>query len=128
MPLNAETVGSDAVRFGIAGLVNTGLSFLAYQLALFVMSPSPAYGLAWLIGIAFLVIVYPERVFIGGRKGPMDRALLVASYLVVFVLGLLFLRAVIALTGAERLAIIAAIGFTTVLNFLAARFILRRAA
>lgn len=126
MTTRIGSIGRDATRFGIAGIVNTALSLGVYQLALFVVSPSQAYALAWLAGIAFLIVVYPSRVFVGGRSGWRDRVLLASSYVVVFLLGLVFLRGFIAVLGAERLAIVATIGFTTVLNFLASRLVLRR--
>jgi putative flippase GtrA len=126
--LGNRSVTADAARFLAAGGVNTLVSVGIYQIALFAVSPSVAYSIAWVSGLGFLVAVYPERVFIGGRRGACDRVLMAASYVAVFAAGFSLLGKLVIVTGAPRLAIIATVMFTTVLNFVLSRSILRRPA
>jgi putative flippase GtrA len=117
---------ADAVRFIAAGVVNTAISLAVYEIALFLMPPAPAYALSWCAGLAFLLVVYPSRVFPGGSRRAVDLIVLAASYIVVFLVGLAVLAAVAKATAAPRLAIVAALITTTLLNFALSRAILRR--
>jgi hypothetical protein len=60
-------LAGDALRFAIAGILNTSLTLLAYQLFLFVMPRQGAYALSWVCGIVFVLVFYPSQVFTGGR-------------------------------------------------------------
>lgn len=120
-----DGIAGDAGRFIVAGAINTAISFAVYQAALFFVAPSVAYAIAWLAGLAFLVFVYPERVFPGGRKAPRDRILLGLSYVAVFLVGVASLNAISGLVH-PRFAIVLVIALTTLANFLASRTILRR--
>jgi putative flippase GtrA len=126
--LRNVSVTADAARFLAAGGVNTVLSVGIYQIALFAVSPGLAYSIAWVSGIGFLIVVYPEHVFIGGRRGAYDRVLLAACYVAVFAAGFSLLGKLVIVTGAPRLAIIVTVTSTTVLNFVLSRSILRRRA
>lgn len=116
----------DAIRFVIAGVANTGLTLVVYQLLLFALSPSLAYVSAWLAGLIFVAVVYPNKVFKGGRQGTSDRLLLAACYCAVFLSGLLLLQALQALEFNPRLAIFVVIIATTLINFFLSRGVLRR--
>jgi putative flippase GtrA len=52
-----------ALRFLVAGAVNTVLSVAVYQAALFVTSPALAYGVAYVVGILFAYVAYARHVF-----------------------------------------------------------------
>jgi putative flippase GtrA len=117
---------TDAGRFLVAGTCNALLSLAVYQAALFVARPAISYFTAWIAGIAFLVIVYPNKVFPGGRQGTKDRFYLAISYIGVFFLGLFFLEALVKLSAAPRLAILGTLVLTTAINFVLSRLILRR--
>src|SRR6476659_10705664 len=82
----------DALRFAIAGILNTSLTLLAYQLFLFVMPRQGAYALSWVCGIVFVLVFYPSQVFMGGRTKWMSRICLGLSYGVIFLLGLAVLE------------------------------------
>jgi putative flippase GtrA len=126
LPLGRESLPADAIRFLVAGAINTALTIAIYQLALSFLPFALAYVVAWLAGIAFLVIVYPDWVFPSGRRAPRDRLLLAASYVLVFFMGLGVLEIATRLIGGPRLAIVVAMAATTVANFVLSRTILRR--
>ncbi|SHK02536.1 GtrA-like protein [Aureimonas altamirensis DSM 21988] len=117
---------SDAVRFIVAGALNAALTLLVYQALLYAMSHQLAYAFAWLTGIAFIMIFYPARVFPEGRTAPVDRLLLGATYLGVFLFGLALLQGLDHAGIAPRIGILIVMVATTAVNFLAARFLLRR--
>lgn len=113
------------MRFLFAGAVNTGLTIALYQVALPFVGPSLAYAVAWLAGLVFVAVVYPDKVFKGGRSGPADRAWLAGSYIAVFLFGLLALELVQRAGLSAQLAIIVVTVLTTVVNFGLSRALLR---
>jgi putative flippase GtrA len=121
----ANGFAGDAVRFIMAGAINTAISFAIYQAALFFVPPLVAYAISWIAGLAFLVVVYPERVFPGGRRTALDRVLLGLAYVAVFLVGVVTLNAISGIVP-PRLAILFVLVVTTLANFLASRTILRR--
>ena len=126
MRFTSTSLGADAIRYVIAGGLNTFLTLLIYQAILYAMPHLPAYAIAWTAGTAFIIIVYPFHVFPEGRTSLVDRALLGATYLGVFLFGLALLH-VLTLAGLpSRLGILVVIIATTTVNFLVARFLLRR--
>lgn len=50
-------------RFVVAGAVNTGLSVLVYQAALFALPHTPAYVISYVAGIAIAYVLYSRHVF-----------------------------------------------------------------
>jgi len=125
--MRREHLAADATRFLVAGAVNTALTSAIYLALLMVTTPSVAYAIAWLVGLGFVMIVYPDRVFVGGSRSGKARIALGAMTLAVFLAGLLTLRALVSVTEAPRLSFFATLAFTTLLNFLAGRLLLRRA-
>jgi putative flippase GtrA len=121
-------LGGDGLRFLLAGAANTLLAFAAYQLFLFAMGPSPAYALAWVCGLVFVVIVYPSKVFAGARTDATARFRLGLTYAAVFLVGLATLEGLIALGLSPRLAIILVMAVTTFANFFLGRLVLGRRA
>ncbi|RRY06290.1 GtrA family protein [Brucella anthropi] len=117
------TLRADGVRFIGAGLVNTVLTFLVFQLLLWVMSPGRAYALAWLVGLAFVVSFYPGRVFSGGEKTWLQRSLMGVSYALVFVVGFFALKLLVYAGISSRIAILVVIVLTTAVNFVSGRLI-----
>lgn len=116
----------DGIRFLLGGLSNAVLTFAIYQLALMFFGPKLAYCIAWACGLLFVVWVYPDRVFIGGKSDASARIRLGASYLIIFILGLLALELFHVFGVSPRISIIFVMAFTTLINFLAGRFVLRR--
>lgn len=53
----------ECVRFLGAGIANTLLTLLLFQVFLFLMSYQVSYLLSWLIGLVFVTIFYPIFVF-----------------------------------------------------------------
>jgi len=128
MPRATDHVGSDAVRFLIAGGLNTALTTLVYFGGLLVASPAISYTTAWLVGLAFVMVFYPDRVFVGGDKSLKARLLLGAVTVGVFLIGLGLLQVFIRLVGEPRIAFLLTLVATTAINFVAGRTLLRRAA
>ncbi|WP_062228833.1 GtrA family protein [Aureimonas frigidaquae] len=125
-PFRGSRYSADAIRFLIAGLVNTGFTFLLYQALLFITQPTLAYACAWLAGIAFVAILYPNRVFVEGRTSLPDRLILALVYASVFIVGLGALYLVQSAGIGARTAILGVLIFTTGLNFFLSRTVLRR--
>ena len=117
----------DAARFLGAGLVNTILTLGVYQLALFVVSASAAYALAWVVGLAFVTIVYPSQVFKGGDESARTRLAIIGVYVIGFVVGLVAIAMLSTTAASERLAIFAVVAATTAINFLSMRLVTRGA-
>jgi putative flippase GtrA len=123
--LNHASLRKDGLRFLAAGLANTGLTFLVYQLLLFVVSAQLAYVVAWCAGLLFVVAVYPSKVFAGGRTDWRARVNLGISYVGVFLVGLLTLKLLGTWSVAPRIAIVFVMGVTTVTNFIVGRLLVR---
>ena len=118
--------GYDAIRFLIAGAINTLLTLAVYQIALLWFSELISYSLAWAVGLFYVAIIYPERVFVGGRKDWLSRLLVVLSYVMTYFVGVFVLTKTIDMEVHRRLAIFISLIVTTTLGFLLSRLFLRR--
>lgn len=116
----------DGFRFLVAGTVNTALTFAAYQGLLFFGSHQVSYALAWLCGLAFVIVVYPSRVF--GNKSPTVNNLIgfALCYVGMFLLGLITLQLLTNAQVSARVAIVLVLVVTTSANFLIGRLIFRQ--
>jgi putative flippase GtrA len=119
-------VSDDLVRFLFAGGINTGLTTLVYLFLASVLSPTVAYAIAWTIGLAFVGVVYPDRVFPGGRNAFVDRVAIVGSAISVFLVGAFLLRGLIPVFGGHIIPFLLTMITTTVLNFTISRSVIRR--
>jgi putative flippase GtrA len=119
-------LSADALRFIIGGIANTAFTYVIFLLVLQVSSYTIAYCVSWAVGILFVVIVYPSRVFVGSKASPVKRVISGLQYILVFFLGLAFLRLLVEyfMLGRE-ISMLATIVFTTVINFLLMRLIMR---
>jgi putative flippase GtrA len=122
----AERIDGDAIRFLIAGGLNTALSSGLYFAARMVLPYGPSYAVAWLAGLLLATVFYPDHVFPGGRTGLHDRLLMGVSIVVVFLVGLASLHLLQGLLRNDAIAFFATLGVTTILNFALSRWILRR--
>ncbi len=113
----------DALRFLGAGCLNTLITYVIYQILLFVLTPSLAYSCTWVIGILFVALFYPSKVF--GRSNPSGRLkLLVAGvYAVSYLIGLATIMMLNAWYGIPRFSIIIALFLTTCFNFFVMRYV-----
>ena len=119
-------LSGDALRFLVAGGLNTALTSGVYFAGLAFFPSGVSFALAWFCGLLFVMALYPSRVFIGGRRTVVDRLAVGASTIVVFLIGLgslLFLE--VALNNSLA-AFFATLVLTTALNFSISRWILRR--
>ncbi|TPM10060.1 hypothetical protein FJ960_04855 [Mesorhizobium sp. B2-3-11] len=117
---------ADAVRFLVAGGLNTALTSLIYFAGLVVLPSGLSYTIAWLAGLLFVMMFYPERVFLGGRTGFADRLAMGGSIIVVFLIGLASLHFLRSIQQKTAIAFFLTLAVTTILNFLISRWILRR--
>ena len=115
------------LRFVIAGAINSGLSVLVYQAALFVMPHGPAYVLAYLAGIAIAYVLYSRQVF-DAPLGTKRFATFALFYMASLVIGTVLNGVLIEMLGVvERLAIFITIALMLPVNYLGSRFCLRAA-
>lgn len=128
MRADSDGVRGDAARFITAGVVNTLLTSAIYFLSLTFMNPSASYAAAWAVGIVFVAIVYPDKVFPGGRNAVRDRIAIALVNGAVFAVGIAVLWFATRTIGDARLAFVITLVVTTVLNFILARTYLRRPA
>lgn len=122
-----DRLAGDAVRFLIAGGLNTALTSLVYFIGLTVVPSGVSYTMAWLAGLAFVMVYYPDRVFPGGRTGIADRLAMGASVIAVFLIGLASLHLLERALTSAAAAFFITLALTTILNFAISRWILRRA-
>ncbi len=116
------------LRFLVAGAVNTGLSLLVYQAALFVMPHTPAYVLCYIAGILVAYFLYSRHVF-DAPLTAVRLAVFALFYLASLVIGALLNAALIEQAGiAARLAIFITIAVMLPVNYLGSRWCLRAGA
>lgn len=116
----------DAVRFILAGAVNTGLSYVVYWTLLHWMNYQLAYILSWIFGLVLVIVLYPSKVFVGSQNSWKKRLLVALQYLFVFCVGIGLLGVFVKhLQFSPAWAAIVVMGITTVLNFLLMRLLYR---
>ena len=116
----------DALRFLIAGGLNTALSYLVYLALLLVVNYQWAYALSWVFGLLLVIIFYPSKVFVGSQNSFKKQITVAGQYVLVFCLGLGLLSLLVDyLNVAAALAAIITMGVTTGLNFLLMRLLYR---
>lgn len=124
--MKSTGVIKDALRFLIAGGLNTGLSYLVFLVALMVVNYQWAYAISWIFGLLLVVIFYPSKVFVGSNNSRQKQLLVVIQYLLVFAAGLGFLSLLVDYLAINAaIAAIVTMGFTMGLNFLLMRLLYR---
>lgn len=125
--MKSEKISADAVRFIIGGIVNTTFTYLVFLLALQVSNYTVAYFISWIVGIIFVITVYPSAVFVGSEVSTRKRIITGLQYIIVFFLGLTFLKVLVAHFGiSEYTSMGLTIVFTTLVNFTLMRLIFRK--
>lgn len=107
----------EIIRFLGFGLLNTGITISFYQILVFFVSPNIAYTVTWIIGISFLMLFYPQRVFLVEKVTAKQRFFMGMIYVFTFCVGYMSLNFVIGLGIHERVAILFTLILTTVLNY-----------
>lgn len=105
------------MRFGVIGVLNTVLFYTLYLLFLTAAIPTTAYFLAYVLSMAFAVIMNLRYTF---KKRATARKLVtfVCVYLVSMYIGVVALKLLIGLSIGAKLAGLLVIGITIVTNFL----------
>jgi len=112
-------------RFIVAGAVNTGLSVLVYQAALFVLPHTPAYVMSYVAGIGFAYLLYSRHVF-AAEFNVRRFGRFVLFYSVSLAAGAVLNAVLIETLGvAERLAIFITIAVMLPVNYFGSRWCLR---
>ena len=124
--LTANQLLGDGLRFILASGINTLLTLGVYQLALFYLPHNFAYTVSWLVGILYLIIVYPTKVFPGGSTSPKRSVAAVAIYVVVFMISLWSLELTVSTGLHDRLAIFVVLVLSASLNFVLMRLVYRK--
>ena len=123
--MNIKELFNQGFRFSIAGVVNTLLSLLIYQVCLLLMSHELSYGIAWIGGLVFLMVVYPSKVFAVHNSSWSQRILIAALYVTSFLIGFALLNRLVAQVLTPQVAIFFVLAVTTTINFVGMRYILR---
>jgi putative flippase GtrA len=116
---------ADALRFLVFGAINTAVTSAIYIWGLTVFPPTLSYAIAWLVGIVFVVTVYPSIVFPGGHGSLIDRSGIGMVTIVVFLIGLVVLHFLTKSLG-DIPAFVVTLALTMFLNFSLSRLIMRR--
>lgn len=121
----ARRESARVLRFIVAGAINTGLSVLVYQIALFLMPHGPAYVLAYLAGIVMAYVLYSRQVF-DAPLGTKRFAAFMVFYIASLAVGAVLNAALIESLGiAVRLAIFITIALMLPVNYLGSRLCLQ---
>jgi len=116
---------AEGFRFIISGLANTFITIAVYQIALFFLSAQLAYTISWVVGIAFVVIVYPNYVFQKKSIVAFKKLGIVSLYILNFLISSLLLNFLISFFGiSSRVSIFIVLGCSTTINFLGMKCIL----
>jgi hypothetical protein len=111
-------------RFTLAGALNSAGTIGLYQALVTIWNPIAAYAVAWLAGIAFVVLVYPVAVYRAHVTSSV-RLRLVLLYGGLFVAGLLFTQ-ILDLAGMHpRIIVFIVAAATAVLGYCGGHVIVR---
>lgn len=117
----------DALRFLLAGIVNTALTYLVYLFFLLYVSYQLAYALSWIFGLIIIAIFYPSKVFVGSDNSWKKVMLLMGQYGLVFACGLLSLKMLVHYGGISPvISAVVVMVFTAGLNFILMRLLYRK--
>ncbi len=117
----------NVLRFVAAGAVNTLISLIIYQAALFVTGHLAAYGFAYAVGVVLAYWLYARHVF-AAQTSARGFVLFAALYCAAGVIGALINAGLIESLGWHaRIAILATVVLMLPVNYLASRWCLLRA-
>jgi putative flippase GtrA len=117
------TSGSDhkrqVPRFILLGIGNAVITISVYEILLLFMHYQISYIVAWLIGIIYVVYIYPRFVFQLDVDGHVRKLVVAMSYLLSYITSATVLEVATQGIGIpSQVSIIIAIGVTVVVNYL----------
>src|SRR5262249_27156116 len=119
-----RALAGEAMRFILAGAVNTALTYAAYLALLYVVDYAVAYTIAYVAGIAFSYYLNTRFVF-RTRAEPLRAAAYPLVYLVPYLFGLAVLHVAVAYLSIPRqFALLASIALSVPLTFVLSRLLL----
>ncbi len=115
-----KAMAAEIARFIAAGVGNTLLTIGVYQLAVSFTSPLLAYLIAWCVGIAIVMLVYPSLVF--RRTATLANAGTIgAIYVVAFLIGCAVTALSARLQVPDRAIVVIAAAVTSGFTYLCGR-------
>ena len=125
-PATCIGLPSEFVRFVFAGLMNTGVTLLLFELLRRVMPYLAAYSITYVIGIGLSYWLNANFVF-KIRKSVRNAIAFPLVYVVQYLVGALLLWALVGkLALHPAVAVIVVVASTLPLTFVLTRFVLRR--
>lgn len=118
-------IAGDALRYLVAGGINTLVTLALYEVLVGVIGSTLAYTCVWVLGIAFVSYVYPKFVF-KTVIGPLTRGTVAINAVMTFLIGLAANYTVAEVLQYPRLSIFVSLGVTTVYGFISNRALVRR--
>ena len=122
--MNAS-IRREALRFLIAGAVNTVVTYALYLVLLPLLNYTIAYTIAYVAGIALAYALNTRYVF-QVQRNARGMALFPLVYVVQYLLGVVTLRLTVGEFGVpQEFALLASIAVTVPATFLLSRFVLK---
>lgn len=107
-------------RFILLGAINTVLTLCLYNALIFIMSAKVAYTITYILGLFFVFVFYPSKIF--KVDGVWAKLISVFVYISSLMLGVY----IVSMIDNERVAVIFAVVVTTLYNYFIMRFFFRR--
>lgn len=118
--LGLKAVAAEITRFVAVGVGNTLLTIGVYQFTVSFTSPLLAYLVAWCVGIAIVMLVYPSLVF--RRTATLANAGMIGTvYVVAFLIGCAVTALSARLQIPDRAIIVIATAVTSSFTYLCGR-------
>jgi putative flippase GtrA len=118
-------IRSEALRFLIAGAINTAVTYVIYLALLTPLGYTLAYTVAYIAGIALAYTLNTRFVF-RVRQRVREMLLFPLVYAFQYLIGVVTLQLAINQLGIpQKLALLASIGVTIPVTFLLSRFVLK---
>ena len=115
----------DLVRFLMFGGANTLLTFAIYQILVTYISPQKSYLVSWVCGVAYVLILYPNKVFLGAHRSLVKSGMTVACYVCVYLFSSTCLMWLISVGIHERIGVVVVSALSICLNFIGMLLIFR---
>lgn len=120
-----SNLAGEGLRFIVLGVINTLITISIYQIILFFLPPQWAYTISWIVGIAFVVIIYPNYVFKKKSIGTLKKFGIFFLYILNFVISSMLLNFLISRFGiSSRVSIFIVLVCSTIINFLGMKCVL----
>jgi putative flippase GtrA len=122
----SSSVHHEALRFLVAGAINTAVTYLLYLALLLLLNYTLAYTITYIAGIALAYLISTKYVFQVGRSA-RGLALFPLIYIAQYLVGVFVLHvAVETFAVPQQFALLFSIAVTLPMTFLLSRWLLKR--